>query len=90
MAKGYKLRKKYNVFYCETCAEHPEMSMDEMKAHLETVHGITKLEGTRSMILHVDGPDFYCSKFAWEIGGVKLTQECQNKRSGEDAMYWGD
>jgi hypothetical protein len=89
MPKGYKIKEEFNVFYCETCAEHPEMTPEEAIEHVKIVHGISEMKGTRSMIVHLDGKDFYCSKYAWDIGGVNLTQECQNRRSPESAAYWG-
>jgi hypothetical protein len=84
MSKG---DKEFNVFYCETCGEpYPEMSKDQALEHLKTVHGIEPgTSAARTMVLHVDGTDFYKTKYAWDFGAVKLTQEIQRKRSSP----WG-
>ena len=82
MPKGYKVRKEFNVFYCETCAgEYPEYSHSEILEHLASVHGIAEgTSATRSMICHMDGSDFYSYKYGWDFGTVKLTHEIQKKR----------
>jgi len=82
--------KEYNVYFCETCESKPEFkSPEEVMEHLRIVHGIQKgTKGTRSMLAHIDGRDYYKYAFAWEIGGVKLTQETQNRRAKDDPMRY--
>lgn len=60
----------------------------EFIEHLEKVHKITDTKGTRSMMMHLDGKDFYSYMWSWEIGGMKFVQTTNSKRGRESQGYW--
>jgi hypothetical protein len=67
------------VFICSNC--NLELSDGKQAAeHLKVVHGIKNTQGTRTMILHIDGSNFYESQYEWIIGDVKLVEVCHNER----------
>ena len=86
--------KEYNVFFCESCEDKTEFEHKAFIAHITEKHGFKEgLEGMRSMILHVDGRDYYKSKFGWEIKisdsqKINFTQETCNIRGKDDMMRY--
>lgn len=85
-----KREKKFGSWWsCETCGEkQPSMEQAEFIKHLEEVHHIKETKGTRSLMMHLDGADWYSYAWSWEIGGLKFVQTTNSKRSKQDAMYW--
>lgn len=73
----------YNVFQC--CEQ--EFTQKEVIAHLKEVHQIdTSAPGTRRMIRHIDGKDFFRSDYEWKFGDLVLHQSVQQERAKDDMM----
>jgi hypothetical protein len=87
--------KEFNVFFYETCitktGKAEEMSPAQVLAHLHDVHGLERgAKAVRSMVSHIDGRDFYSSRFKWEFfPDIVLLQETQNNRGADDPMRFG-
>lgn len=86
------MKTEYGRFYwCDTCDDGIEYDTAGIKNHLKEKHGVTETKGVRKLITHMDGRDFFISKYEILIsgpGGVQLQMESINKRTGEDAEYW--
>ncbi len=41
---------------------------------------MTKTKGKKSLLIHIDGADFYTSNYEWEINGKKFIQFCTDPR----------
>jgi len=80
--------EEFNRWHCHECDE--TFDFQPFKQHLTEKHGITEMKGNRSMVMHVDGSDWFQSNYAWTIGEKQFTQSARTKRSEEDMMYWGD
>ena len=81
--------KNINNFICN-CSPGV-MNQKQFMEHLKTVHNIDgeNIKGTRKMIMHMDGRDWYSSEYLWTLeSGVIFTQYCKNKRSKNDPMYY--
>lgn len=85
--KKTKPKKKQQEFgdwwTCQACAESLSMSQPEMMAHLRDVHGIQTegLKANRSMMMHVDGDDWFSSTYEWTIGELKVSQyTCKERK----------
>jgi hypothetical protein len=50
---------------------------------------ISKTKGSRLMVLHLDGTDFFESTYEWTFGKVSFTEHTRDSRTKEDAMLWG-
>lgn len=89
-----KAAKGSRTFFCETCkpkdGSEPEMDVEALKVHMQTVHGVDVLatQGTREMLMHMDGRDFYQSNFRWTVGGVIFTEIDWQPRRGADKRIW--
>lgn len=88
MAKAKTREGEWNLFKCLSCKGEPEFTPEELKAHLQDTHGITETKGTRRMIFHLDGTDFFQSEYEWQIGEVKLDQQVRCKRDKESKKLW--
>lgn len=77
-----------NVFDC--CGKaFPHRDFME---HLKTEHGLetSRVEGKRSMIMHMDGDYWFSSQYEWELeSGLKFGQFVKMARSGDDMMRHG-
>ena len=63
------------AFNCLSCnPDKPvEMGMDEMRQHLQEVHKLTELKGTRTAMLYLDASNGYHRQdHEWDFGGVKV------------------
>lgn len=76
-----------NDFFCDSC-KSDAMSVDQLKTHLKEKHGITDTNGTRKMLMHTDGADWFGYQYEWTIGGLKFLQSLVQKRDEESRMYW--
>ena len=82
-------------FFCETCKQEIGTPYQSMKDHLSIVHGITKMEGSRQMNMHIDGIKFYESTFTWTLGEVEVgkpvtvIEHTRDSRTGQNAALWG-
>lgn len=75
--------KEYNICTCLSCEGNPEFDHPEMMKHLSEKHGIDSKssKGTREMLMHMDGEDFYTWRYKWTLdAGVTFEQETCNKR----------
>ena len=61
----------------------------QMGAYLKEKYGITSTKGTRSMVMHVDGADWFSWQYEWTFDGKKFVQFTCDRRSGQDAAMWG-
>lgn len=77
--------KEFDNWWCKSCEK--EIPKAELVDHLKE-HGITTDNGTRSMISHADGQDFFDWTFEWDIGGVKFIQHTRTLRRGADKRAW--
>ena len=85
-------KRKYGSFWCcPNCSKEPDFTHEAMMTHLKEAHGIDAktTQGTKRMLMHIDGSDFYESQSEWTIAGLKFYQTTRNQRTGEDAMMWG-
>jgi len=72
--------EEYDLWLCCSCEDSEPMERKDMLKHMESVHKITTKEGTRSILVHMDGTNFYIWKYEWEIEGYKFIQETRCKR----------
>lgn len=79
--------KEFDNWRCESCDKN--MPKSELVGHLKE-HGITTASGTRSMLSHADGRDFFEWRFEWDIGGLKFFQHTRSLRRGADKRAWRD
>lgn len=90
-----KLKKgEYHSFRCETCENKPIFrapnGANELAEHLKIIHSISDLEGTRSLAIHLDEPEYYRSVYDWNIHGIKIGETLRRKRNKLDAAMWKD
>lgn len=87
-----KLKRKIvasNTFWCLTCNDDKEMTPEQAKDHLKSVHSIGgEIKGFKRMTMHVDGSDYFKSNYEWVIDGIKLHQHTMNPR--KDRSMWED
>lgn len=59
--------------------------------HLREAHGVdVKTQHfTRTMLMHLDGRDYFASSYAWSCASVTFTEHSKNKRSKTDPMRFG-
>jgi len=69
-----KKEEEFNLFRCITCNSDEDLELGELFKHLEEVHNITKTEGSRNLILHLNKGKFHQSTYEWNIAGVKFYQ----------------
>lgn len=64
------------TFWCDTCDPKKEMTPDEFKQHLKTVHKFDgKVTGSKKGISFLDFEDGFTNTFAWTLpGNVKATE----------------
>jgi len=78
--------KASNYFVCQ-CAPDKEMTGDETREHLKTVHKLEPpRQGTKKMILHLDAEDAFYSTFEWKFGDLIVHQYCSNPRTKRTAF----
>lgn len=88
-------QKEYGSFwYCSEkgCEDSGRMDLAGFKAHIEQVHGKKVEKDTKChkrMTMHMDGNTWYSSQYDVELLGLKAVNSTCDKRTGEDAMYWG-
>ena len=90
-AKKAPEKRRYGSYWiCQGCLGNPEFDHAEMMTHLQEVHGIdTKTtKGTKTMMTHMDGTDWFASQHEWDINGLKCLQTTTCKRSAESKRYW--
>lgn len=76
-----------NRWVCVTC-NSKSMTQNKMKSHLDSDHGISgDLKGSRQMLIHIDGRDFFASDYNWvfetnkgEVNAVQKTVTPRAKR----------
>ncbi len=93
LQSGSPVSKKERRYGCWwVCCDKEFPSVDEMKAHLLEVHKIdgSKTQGTRSMLAHMDGADWFSWDYKWEYPGLTFTQHTCQKRDKASRMNWQD
>lgn len=83
--------RRFGSFWvCTVCKDNPEFEHKDMMQHMSAVHNIDvkNTKGRKSMLMHLDGSDYFSSQYEWEINGMKFLQTTCSKRSKQDAMYW--
>mgnify|MGYP003440576923 CR=1 FL=1 len=89
MAKSKKAAEKkivnQNVWLC--CDK--TFSQPEIVEHLKTVHNVQQpINGTRSMITHLDGREYFESHYKWKVGELVLHQSVRMERAADDIMRY--
>lgn len=69
-----------NFFVCQ-CAPDKQMTVEEAKEHLTTVHKLATAKGTKKMICHLDCADSYSSTYEWQFGDVTMHQYLTSPRT---------
>ncbi len=86
-----KKERKFGVSWtCPQCEGNPEFDHPQMMKHLAEVHQIDPktTKGTKRMMMHVDGSDFYASQYEWTIGEKIFVQNACHKRTGLNKQMW--
>jgi hypothetical protein len=88
MTKKQEEKIDFDVWFCQECEGTPQFERAEMMRHLKDVHQIdpTTAKGTRRMIMHLDGRDWFQSNYEWEINGMKFSNQVRCERSKNDMM----
>jgi hypothetical protein len=90
-------KKTQNSWWCDTCSDSQKMTHSEMLEHLKNAHGLeTKgLKCKKSMLMHLDGSDFYSS--TWQVtivplsgSEIKMTNATCNPRSTSYPSFMED
>jgi len=82
-----KTERRFGSWWvCPTCA-NAEFDQSEMRAHFRDAHGIdsTTTKGTRVMLSHLDGSDWFSWNYEWTIAGMKFLQSTCTKRTKSTA-----
>ena len=84
--------KRRVVFKCDTCKDKPEFvvidgkptgELEDLKQHMKTVHKIRgQLKGKMTLVLALDGADYYNNTFECKIKGVTLIKNEFGPRGG--------
>jgi len=85
-AKG----NEFHVYICQTCEGHFEAPWEKFRDHCFDKHGLICGEkGIRTMLMRLDGKDFFESRYVWKFGEkIEFIEIRRNKRTGEDARVW--
>jgi hypothetical protein len=81
-----------NKFICTTNGcDATVMDFDQMVEHLKTVHGvdIETVKGIKRMIMHLDGREWFETRYSWVIGEITLEQQVRHQREANDPMRGG-
>lgn len=81
---------EYHVCICQACEDHFEAPWKEFMEHCQKVHGVVKNEeGTREMLMHLDGKNFFEWRYTCKFGDKVTFLECnRQKRRGLDKAMW--
>lgn len=71
-------------FTCQTCNSEA-MQFGEIRKHLVDVHQ-SDGKGTKQMISHMDGRDWYGSVYRWAFGDVIVIESITAEREKDDPM----
>jgi len=81
------MKKERNLFRCKTCATKDEYEKPAFMDHLKTVHDVAENESfKRSMLIHMDGKDFFETQYLWEHEKVSFIQCITCERDKDDPM----
>ena len=79
----------HTEWVCKNCDDEPHLLTDEFKEHIRTVHKIKKgTEGTRKMLIHLDGQDYWRSTYEWTFEGLNFLQLILGRRAEDDMMRY--
>lgn len=84
--------KRYGSFWtCPNCEGSPEFEHKDMMTHFTEAHQIdpAKTKGKKSMLMHMDGSNWFSSSYEWTIGELKFNQSITTKRTGSNPEMWG-
>lgn len=87
--------RQYGSFWAcgeKGCESVVSLNLQDYKRHIKEKHGkeIAKdTKCTKRMQMHMDGDTWYSSIYEVDVLGLKAINSTCNKRTGEDAMYWG-
>ena len=78
----------FDVWKCMSCEGEPEFERPEAMRHMQEVHGIdTKTaKGSRKMLMHLDGRDWFQSNYEITINGLVFVNYCRSRRAKNDMM----
>ena len=92
--KKNKKISEWSYYVCETCnskSGFSEMTFEEMKTHLQTVHKIDTSNTlmTSELVSHIDEEKYFQSLYKLKIGkGIEVSHSIRRKRRGEDKRLW--
>lgn len=74
--------QEYNLFWCKSCGgEGKGMSVEDMRRHLAEVHLLKEFTAMRTLVLNVDGRDFFEQRYTWRMaGGVEVSQAIRGRK----------
>jgi hypothetical protein len=77
------------TWHCLTCPDHPQLTQDEMRAHLP-VHELTgRTPATVHLQTHLDGETEAISINIWTFpNGVRFQESICTRRIGADLRRW--
>lgn len=76
-------------WYCLSCEGEPVFEHDEFVEHVRVTHGIpSSAKGQRRMLQHMDGRDFYGSRYEWTIGTIKAIEDTHDEREADDPFRY--
>lgn len=88
MAKRTKKKQEDTSFNVWSCCDN-SFTHEEVMKHLEEVHGLQRpLKGSREMIQHIDGREYFQSDYKWTIGELVLYQSVRSVRDEDDMMRY--
>ncbi len=84
--KPAKSERRFGEWWIDlNLPERPEVAQSgkAMVAYLKDKYGIDgkTTKGARSMVMHMDGADWFSWQYEWEIGGKKFAQFTCHKRN---------
>lgn len=82
--------KEFHLCVCKTCEKKVRLPWKEFMKHCKNVHGLKEgEEGTRTVLMHIDGRDFYEWIYICKFGDkVEFLEVQRNIRRGKNADIW--
>ena len=79
---------EYGTTY-ECCGEKIKTARD-LTDHLREQHGVdvATQKFNRSMLMHMDGRDWFASSYSWACDAVTFTEYSKSKRNKNDPMRY--
>jgi hypothetical protein len=83
-----------HTFTCRACLPELELELSAVAGHMQKMHGLAELKGTKRLTRHGDGRDFFWSEFTWTfwVDGepIYLHEYIRQPRRGQSKAMWED